>query len=489
MLPFKTLITINKNASQPVYQQIANNLVRLIRDGILKPGSALPSSREMAQQLQVHRKTVVSAYEELYTQDWIETIPRKGVYVSNHLPEIKPRTFKAVMKGSAYTNQTGLNFSKTSTFKSLSQKEDTHKLLITDGFPDPRIAPVDELMKTYRDLFKRPSMQKLIMYGHIAGSENLRKALVQFLSNTRGLNIGVENIMITHGAQMAIYMAAGMLIKPGSITIVGEPNYFMANMIFENFGAKLLRVNVDENGIDVDAIEKICKRKKPALLYIIPHHHHPTTVTLSADRRMKLLQIIRENNLPVIEDDYDYDYHYSSSPIIPLAGADHGSNVIYIGSLTKTLAPSVRLGYMVAPENFINRSKDLRKLIDIRGDDILEEAMAVLFSNGIMQRHLKKSLKLYHQRRDIFCSLIEKDLNGVVSFVKPAGGMAVWAKFNKKYSLPAIAKRVSAKGLYMTDGLFYNSGNVEYNALRMGFASMNEDEMKEAFHIIKGSIF
>ena len=220
MLPFKTLITINKNASQPVYQQIANNLVRLIRDGILKPGLALPSSREMAQQLQVHRKTVVLAYEELYTQDWIETIPRKGVYVSNHLPEIKPRTFKAVMKGSAYTNQTGLNFSKTSTFKSLSQKEDTHKLLITDGFPDPRIAPIDELMKTYRDIFKRQSMQKLIMYGHVAGSENLRKALVQFLSNTRGLNIGVENIMITHGAQMAIYMAAGMLIKPGSTTIL-----------------------------------------------------------------------------------------------------------------------------------------------------------------------------------------------------------------------------------------------------------------------------
>jgi GntR family transcriptional regulator/MocR family aminotransferase len=439
--------------------------------------------------LEVHRKTVVAAYEELYAQDWIETIPRKGVHVAGNLPEIKPRTFKKTFKSDAYGIETGFAFFKSQPVKSQPQNSGTHKLFITDGFPDPRIAPMDEIVKLYRDLFRRPSMQKLIMYGNLAGSENLRKTLVHFLSNTRGVNIGTENIMITHGAQMAIYMTAQMLIKPGSTVMVGEPNYFMANMIFENFGARLQRVNVDENGIDVDAIEKICKRKKPALLYIIPHHHHPTTVTLSANRRMKLLQIIREHKLPVIEDDYDYDYHYSSSPIIPLASADHGGNVIYIGSLTKTLATSVRLGYMIAPENFINEAKNLRRLIDIRGDNILEEAIAILFENGIMQRHLKKSLKLYHHRRDEFCKMLATELTDVVSFTKPAGGMACWAQFNKKYSLPVIARRASAKGMYIADGLFYNTGNVEYNSLRMGFASLNEEEMKTAFRILKQCIF
>jgi GntR family transcriptional regulator/MocR family aminotransferase len=206
-----------------------------------------------------------------------------------------------------------------------------------------------------------------------------------------------------------------MILKDGSAVVVGEPNYFMANMIFQQCGAKLVNVAVDDSGIDVDAIEKICKRKKPDMLYIIPHHHHPTTVTLSADRRMKLLQLIRAYKLPVIEDDYDYDFHYSSSPILPLASADHGGNVIYIGSLTKTLAPSIRVGYMVAPENFINETAQLRRLIDIRGDNLLEEALAVLFNNGTMQRHLKKSVKLYHQRRDILCKSVKKRNGCVIS--------------------------------------------------------------------------
>jgi len=485
VLPFKTLIAIDKTAAAPVYQQIANSFVRLIRDSVIQPGSSLPASREMALLLQVHRKTVVAAYEELYAQDWIETIPRKGVRVSQHLPEIKPRTFKAVSKISGYEGTTGFGFKKMISHPPLTIRTGPHRLVINDGFPDARIAPVDSLLKEYRRLFHRPAIQRRFMFEDRTGSANLREALARFLSDTRGLNISVQNILISHGAQMAIYMAAKLVLKPGSTVVVGEPNYFMANDIFQQFGAKLQRVAVDENGIDVDAIEKICKKKKPGLLYIIPHHHHPTTVTLSANRRMKLLQLIRAYKLPVIEDDYDYDFHYSSSPILPLASADHGGNVIYIGSLTKTLASFIRIGYMVAPENFIQEAAELRKLIDIRGDNLLEEALAVLFNNGTMQRHLKKSVKLYHQRRDMLCSLLEKEISGIVSFTKPAGGMALWARFNKMHSLPAIARRASAQGLYMSDGSAYNLGTVNYNALRMGFASLNEKEMEEAISILK----
>jgi GntR family transcriptional regulator / MocR family aminotransferase len=284
---------------------------------------------------------------------------------------------------------------------------------------------------------------------------------------------------------MSIYLAARMILKQGATVIVAEPNYFMANMIFQQCGAKLVNVAVDDNGIDVDTIEKICTRKKPDLLYIIPHHHHPTTVTLSADRRMKLLKLIRAYKLPVIEDDYDYDFHYSSSPILPLASADHGGNVIYIGSLTKALAPSIRIGYMIAPENFIKETAQLRKLIDIRGDNLVEEALAVLFNNGTMQQHLKKSVKIYHQRRDILCNQLKNEMGDIVSFCMPAGGMAVWAKFNKKYSLPVIARHASSEGLYMSDGWIYNSGKANYNALRIGFSSLNEKEITEVISILK----
>jgi GntR family transcriptional regulator/MocR family aminotransferase len=485
MLPFQTLLSINRTVATPVYQQIANGLVNLIREGVIKPGSALPGSREMAELLQVHRKTIVAAYQELFTQDWIETIPRKGVIVSQRLPEIKPRSFKAAAKIPAYAGNTGFTFNKLATYPTSPARQGEHRLIINDGFPDYRIAPIDLLMREYRSLFHSPAIKRYAMYGSMSGPLNLRTAMAQFLSDTRGLNIGPGNVLLTHGAQMAIYIAAKMILKPGSTVLVGEPNYFMADMIFQQFGAKLLRIPLDENGMDVDAIEKICKRKKPDLLYIIPHHHHPTTVTLSADRRMKLLELIRKYRLPVIEDDYDYDFHYSSSPILPLASADHEGNVIYIGSLTKSLATFIRVGYMIAPENFINDAAVLRRIMDIRSDNLLEEALSVLFKNGDMQRHLKKSVKLYHERRDHCCQLLEHELKEVVTFHKPAGGMAVWAQFHKKYPLPAIAARASAQGLFMSDGSSYSYGTTNHNALRLGFASLNEKEMKEAVEILK----
>ncbi|GAA0564747.1 aminotransferase-like domain-containing protein [Chitinophaga japonensis] len=485
MLPFQTLLTINKEAAMPVYQQIANGLVRLIRDGVIKPGAALPGSREMALLLQVHRKTIVAAYQELFTQDWIETIPRKGVIVSQRLPEIKPRTFKAAARLPAYAGSTGFAYQKPRAMPSAAARAGEFRLAINDGFPDYRIAPIDLLVREYRSLFHSPAIKRYAMYGSSAGPLSLRNELVQFLTDSRGLNIGPNNLLLTHGAQMAIYIAASMILKPGATVLTGDPNYFLADMTFQQLGAKLVRIPMDGHGMDVEAIARICKRKKPDLLYIIPHHHHPTTVTLSADRRMQLLELIHQYRLPVIEDDYDYDFHYSSGPILPLASADHGGNVIYIGSLTKSLATFMRVGYMVAPEQFIQDASVLRRLIDIRSDNVLEETLALLFRNGDIQRHLKKSVKLYHERRDLLCQLMEKELNGLVTFRPPAGGMAVWTRFHKKHPLPAIAARAATHGLFMADGSNYSYGSHNHNALRIGFASLNEKEIREVVAILK----
>ncbi|PWU00652.1 MAG: PLP-dependent aminotransferase family protein [Bacteroidetes bacterium] len=487
MLPYKSLIIINRQAANPVYIQISNSMVKLIRNGLLKPGSPLPGSRQMAELLQVHRKTVVAAYEELFAQDWIETIPRKGVLVSQNLPELKPRIFSANSKESRFATLSGFSFRSPAGRLSNTETASGHRLIINDGFPDPRISSVDSLLKEYRRLFHIPAIQRTTQYGNQAGSPKLRQHIAEFLSDSRGMDLGPEHILMSRGGQMAIFLVASLLLKPGSTVIVGEPNYPMANMCFENFGAKLIRVPVDETGIDVEQIEKICKKKKPDLLYIIPHHHHPTTVTLSAEKRMKLVHLIRTYNFPVIEDDYDFDFHYSSSPILPLASADHGGNVIYIGSFTKSLAPSIKIGYMVAPENFIRAIAQLRKIVDIRGDTLLEEALAELFKTGQIQLHLKKSAKLYHQRRDLMATLLEKEFGNKIQFRVPPGGMAIWVRFNSKYPLAAIAKRASSKSLFMSDGKFYNTGQEDYNSLRMGFASLNEKEIREVVDILKTS--
>lgn len=473
MLPFASLISLNADSPQAIYIQLANGITNLIQTGVLKPGSKLPSIREMARQLKLNPNTIVAAYEEMITQGWIYSKSRSGVIISENLPELKPKAFRSRVvpeaKKAAETLRPKLQF----------------KYVINDGFPDYRLAPVDQLMRCYKNVFHQGQTEKFSMFTDPAGSLRLRKALSKYVNESRAIKADQDNILVTRGAQMAIYVCAALLIRPGDYVMVGEPGYATVNHTFEKFGAKLIRIPVDEKGIDVQEIEKVLKKHKPKLLYIIPHHHHPTTVTLSAARRMKLLSLVREHKFYIMEDDYDYEFHYNRSPILPLASAGHDGHVLYIGSITKNLTSSLRIGYLVAPPEIISRAVDYRNLVDNKGDQLLEEALATLYENGTMQRHIRKSVKLYHKRRDLFCDLLKKELGDKVSFKKPDGGMAVWIKFNKKYGLPKIASLAAAKSLCMKDGSFYNTSAINHNAMRLGFASMDENEITNVVRILK----
>jgi GntR family transcriptional regulator/MocR family aminotransferase len=467
------LLQIDNKSSQAVYMQVANGLILLIRSGVLKPGSRLPSIRRMAAALEIHPKTVVAAYEEMAAQDWIYSKPRSGMVVAENLPDLKPRTFR--------TASSPVNVLK----KVPEDKQRAkYKFVINDGFPDHRIAPFEQLMKNEKHAFYHEDVERYAMHADHLGSLRLRRAMADHISTSRGMSVMEDNILLTRGAQMAIYVAAALLIKPGDEVLVGEPGYRFANEVFEQLGAKITRVPVDDEGIDVDMIEKACKRKFK-LLYIIPHHHHPTTVTLSAARRMKLLSLISRYRFYTIEDDYDYEFHYSHRPILPLASADHGGNVLYIGSITKNLAASMRLGYLIGSGEIITRAGSLKRIMDLRGDALFEDALASLFENGTMQRHIRKSLKLYQQRRDAFCSLLKKELGDKVTFRIPDGGMAVWVQFDEACPLQEVAARAAALGLKMSDGHAYQPAVGRLNALRMGFASLDEREMKKIVALLK----
>jgi GntR family transcriptional regulator / MocR family aminotransferase len=294
-------------------------------------------------------------------------------------------------------------------------------------------------------------------------------------------------MIITRGAQMALFIATSLLIKAGEDVIVGEPGYFGANITFRQLGANLNRVPADENGIDVDAVESICRKKKIRLIYVIPHHHHPTTVTFTPERRMRLLALAEKYRFAIIEDDYDYDFHYASKPMMPMASLDRHGSVIYIGTLTKTLAPAFRIGFMTGPADFIRLAGNYRRFMDHQGDSLLENAVAALYQDGTISRHIKKSVRIYKDRRDHFCKLLTNELGNAVSFKVPDGGMAVWTTF-KNEKLPQLSTAVLKKGLVLNNGLEYNTHKTNYNAARLGFASLNFDEQKTAIEIIKSEL-
>ena len=490
MLLTENLITIDKSVQTPVYLQIANGIINHIRQGKLKPGSALPGSRVLAKKLAIHRQTVVAAYDELYAQSWVEVYPRRGIFVAKNLPDITPRPLLETVEKSGMASKTHFYVDDNKIPYPLQFKPANNAhLVFNEGFPDTRLAPVELIVREYRRFANYHFTSKYLMYGPEHGSENLRIELASFLSETRGLQVNPNHVLITKGAQMALYLTAQILLSKGDTAIAADPGYPEANNVFEQAGAQVALVPVDECGIDLDAVEAICKKKKVKLVYVIPHHHRPTTVTLSAERRMRLLELAHQYRFAIIEDDYDYDFHYSSGPILPLASADYYGSIVYIGSFGKTIAPGIRIGFMVAPPNLIDQATRLRRLIDRQGELLLEEAMANLLKNGDISRHLKKANKVYHERRDIFCSLLQEQLAGHISFKIPDGGFAVWINYLNGIKADEVSQKAAANGLTMSDGKSYFQDKTQpLHYARLGFASMNPKELETAVDILAASI-
>jgi GntR family transcriptional regulator / MocR family aminotransferase len=485
MIVIQNMVRIDKALAEPVYQQLSNGIADVIRQGLLKPGEAIPSSRKLAEAFDVHRKTVIAAFDELQAEGWAESLPRKGLFVALQLPVTKPRSMAAAKTMVVYPGQTAYGVERKQYVFENDFVAKRERLVLNDGFPDTRLAPIDLLVREYRRFGNYRFTAKFLSYGPAQGSENLRNELARFLAQTRGLTVTPANILITKGAQMAMYLVSQVLLKKGDEVIVGEPGYLGASEVFLSAGASLNFVPVDEEGLDINAVEKLCKRKKIRMLFVISHHHMPTTVTLSAARRLQLLELAKKYQFAILEDDYDFDFHYASSPILPLSSVDHSGNVIYMGSFCKTIAPAIRIGFMVAPVNLIEQTTRLRKLIDRQGEQLMEEAMANLLRNGDIDRHLKKANKIYHERRDFFCALLRRELKGKIEFAEPAGGFAVWATLGDR-DPRLVAAQCQKLGLHISDGQdYWHQKPGKVNGVRLGFAALNEKEMEEAVGILK----
>ncbi len=478
LFPFKNNISLNRDTNRNLYLQLCDQIIGFIKLGKLPPSSKLPGSRTLADDLNIHRKTVIAAYDELIAQGWIETIPARGTFVTKTLPTIKPKSLNSNSSENNPNTHCSFLFKNRPNLTRLPTTSINRGVIkIDEGIPDHRLAPTEEIAKIYRNISKKNYHKALFGYVSIYGNQDLRDALTTYLNQSRGLHITSDNILITRGSQMGIYLASQLLLNSKNRIVVGNTNYMTADNTFEEAGGLLERVVVDDHGINTDAIEDLCKTKNIAAVYVTSHHHHPTTVTLSAKRRMHLLQLAQRYNFAIIEDDYDYDFHYNNAPILPLASNDYNGNVIYIGGFTKIIAPSIRIGSLIAQPDFVDEAANLRRIIDRQGDSLLEQTLAQMINTGDIQRHCNKVLKNYKVRRDLFCSLLQP-LKGFLDFEIPDGGMAIWVRLNKKYNWDTVQTEAKNEGLiFNPEWRRYDNDNSGHNGVRIGFASLNEQEI------------
>lgn len=490
MLPYKTLIAVDKQARLALYLQIANAFIQQISAGVIAGGTKLPGSRTLAKMLTVNRRTVIAAYDELSAQGWVEVKPNQGCFVSSAIPVVHPQSL-GLPKRQRQTIHT--HFVLTKTFDHLEFQRGSGaqhvSTVINDGYPDVRLAPLDALAKNLSFIMRSPQAASLMSYTQAyKGDVRLREQLITYLAETRSIVIPLDNIMITRGSLMAFYLLFQTLLEPGDAVIVGEPGFNEGHNTITLAKGHVLRVPVDAEGLDLDAVEALCKKRPIRAVYIIPHHHYPTTVSLSAARRMRLLMLADRYRFAIIEDDYDYDFHYSSSPILPIASSDYAGVVAYVGSFSKTVAPSLRIGFVIAPANLIDQMARLSKFIDSHGNTAMERAIAMLFESGDLRRHLKKALNVYRDRRDHFCDLLRAELGNHVMFDLPEGGLATWVRFNEQLSLEHIVVQAVRHGLRIPDSSLFCPPSKRLNATRMGFASLTKSEMQAAIHKLRASV-
>ncbi len=487
MFPYKTSIQFDRKCNQALYLQLSNQIIQLIKNQTLVPNTKLPGSRTLAEQLQVHRKTIVACYEELLLQGWVESIPKKGTFVHRNLPELHQQKLNDVETYN-FKKTTGFSFYKNSILPEKPGDKIEDFMYLNDGVSDGRLTPLDDIARTYRRISAKKNVFKHLSYGSTYGNDTLREVLVEYLNATRGLHITKENVLITRGSQMGIWLSAQLLFQKDDVVVVGNTNYGSADSTFLNQHAKLERVLVDENGIVTEEIEKLCKQQQIKAVYVTSHHHHPTTVTLSAKRRIDLLNLAQQYNFAIIEDDYDYDFNYNHAPILPLASHDTNGNVIYIGSVCKTVAPVFRIGYLIASKEFVDEASKLRGFIDRQGDALLELTFADFIKSGDLDRHIRKVMKIYKQRRNLFCKLLKDEFGSFFEFEIPKGGMAVWIKLNSNYSWSTISEVARKHHLEIGDWQRYDLDKFGHNCIRIGFASYSEEEIYELIHRFKKTI-
>jgi GntR family transcriptional regulator/MocR family aminotransferase len=484
MHPAFSSIQLYKSSTEPVYLQLANDLTRLIKEGQLVTNSRLPSSRQMAELLGLHRKTVVRAYDELLAQGWLESRMGSGTFVASHIPKLNVKSFVSKKQQFSSLEAAGFKFDPMSHLNRKPVKP-SPGLHLDDGFPDARLAPLTELSRAYRTQLLTGDSYHKLGYADAQGAMWLREELARHLNDTRGLNITAANLLITRGSSMGLFLASTAFLRPGDHVVVGSPGWLGAERNFIQAGAILSKIGVDEHGLQVDDLEMLCKKKKIRMVYVTPHHHHPTTVGLRSDRRLQLLKLSAQYGFIIFEDDYDYDFHYQSKPLLPLIAADQSGMVLYCGSFSKTMSPAFRVGYLVAPVDVIQQLSKLRSIVDRQGDNMLENAIAELLQSGVLQRYLRKSVRVYRERRDVLTGLLKSELGDDVQFKIPDGGMAVWVNFMPDIVLPELAEKAYKKGLRISDGFLYRSSVCTHNAIRLGFASSTVSDIEKSVAILR----
>ena len=390
--------------SAEVYEQLR----AAILDGRLRPGDSVPATRDLAQQLDVSRNTVTNAYQRLMAEGFIAGHAGAGTFVTSE----GARTSRRAPSRSALRPRAIWNALVPSDADAFDAEYDFQV-----GVPDVRLFPWDEWRRQLaRQL--RPARRGTGGYMDPAGNTKLREAIARHVGISRSVHADAENVVVTSGAQQAIDLIARLLIEPGTCIAMEDPGYHQARRLFQSLGARIVPVPVDHDGLDVSALPSEAR-----LVYVTPSHQHPLGVAMSLSRRMALLAWAEKHGAAILEDDYDSEFRYDGRPLEPLQSLDRSGRVLYVGSFSKTLLPTLRIGFVIAPESLTAGLRAAKLVTDWHCPFETQAALAQFIDDGLFARHVRRLRRVYQERRDRITTALDKRLRDELELLPASAGL------------------------------------------------------------------
>ncbi|MDX7999695.1 PLP-dependent aminotransferase family protein [Xenorhabdus sp. Reich] len=476
-----------------LHQRIQRALRALILDGALGAGVKLPATRILAKSLGVARDTVENAYVQLHRDGFIIRRAGSGSYVSDTLGTELRGLARRQMKSQEHNRKTkergvGLSQRGRIIFNSGGVIDQQRVKAFATGLPETRTFPIDVWERLQRQAMK-DYRASVLLHGDPQGAEPLRKAISAYLNLERGAKVSPEQIIVISSTRQSLFLCAQLLVDAGNPILMENPGYFGAKKAFEAAEIKIVPVNVDKQGIRTDLLQ--ADRSGAHCVYVTPSHQYPTGVTLSLERRLELVNWAAENNKWIIEDDYDSEFHYDGLPIACVQGLDKYQRTIYLGTFSKTLYPGLRMGYMAVPHELVDAFTYARSIMDGHTPQILQLTLARFMEDGHYNSHIRAMRKLYAGRREIMLESIDKYLGGIVTALRPEGGLQIPCLLENGWSEEKTIRQAAMLGIQLPGLSRLYFGENKKQGWILGYSSLAAHEIEAAMlrlsHTLKNS--
>ena len=461
--------------TRPRHQTLTNWLYGELRsailDGRLAQGARLPSSRDFASQYELARGTVVSVLERLQAEGYITSRVGFGTWVNR---VESPRPARQAATTPAYIRRVIATYKRPQPWIDLAFVEGIRPFRI--GVPDINQFPsavwgriAANRARSFGPWLKKEADRR--------GYQPLRDAIAEYLRTSRGVRCTAEQIVIVSGIQQALDLLARLLLKKGDPIWMEDPGYFGARIAFDNVGARMIPVPVNDEGLSVSAGTKICPDAKGA--YITPAHQFPLGVTMSLERRMALLSWAARAGAFVIEDDYDSEYRFEGPPLPALQSLDNHSSVIFVGSFSKTLFPALRVGYVVLPAPLVDPFVALRYRTDFRNSSFDQAVLCDFIVDGHFARHLRRMRNLYAERLATLKEGATQHLGGLLEISNVRAGLYTIGYLKNGMTSQQAEKLAAARGVEVIAVDRCTLRRPDPNALLLGFGGFDEPAIRQ----------